>query len=171
MKSGEGPTINSKAVNESTERERRIVRAFNSECRRAVRTGFRLVYPRHGPASVDYIFFFDVGKEAALLLAHHMFTLRCNPSDERAITALEEAEMEAAAVDVFEDVDLLPQQPPVLRTSSSLGAGDGSSHYVPMSPASSPTSRRITAEQIKSAREEVLQQERAWAKAIGKAVK
>ena len=55
-------------------------------------------------------------------------------------------------------------------TSSSPVAGDRSDSSAAFSPASSSTSRRITVEQIKSAREEARRQERAWAKAIGKAV-
>lgn len=162
-------------VNEPTEQERRIIKTFHAECRRALRTGFRLVYPLHGPASVNCIPLFDVGKEAALMLAHHMFTLRCNPSDARAIADLDEADRRAADAagtgEVLKEDELLPQRPPKLcTTSSSPVAGDRSDSSVAFSPASSSTSRRITVEQIKSAREEARRQERAWAKAIGKAV-
>ena len=172
-----GVGTGSGAANGPSEREKRIVKTFHAECKRALRTGFRLIYPRHGAASVACIPFFDLGKEAAVMLAHHMFTLRCNPSEAAAIEAQQEvADLEAAAAseqdsDLFDEDGLMPQQPPTLRTTtSSPGVAEGKGGGFSLSPASSPTSRRITVEQIKSARDEAMRQERAWAKAIGKAV-
>lgn len=111
------------------------------------------------------------------MLAHYMFTLRCNPSDAVAIAALNTANVQsyvpsagAAAENGDEDSDgdeeLLSQQPPTLRMTTSSSERESTLDVTP-SPPPSPVRRRITVEQIKSAREEAIKQERAWSKAIG----